>query len=161
MKPSRFTEEQIIGICASRRLERRRPRSAASTGSAARPSTKWKAKYGGLEISDARRLKALEDENSKLKKLLVEAMLDNAMLKDGCLKKMVPPAGRREAVAHLRTSFEVSERRACAVLGWIACRSVIAAAGRTTPESLSRAPTARPCRCATAIPTTPPMRDAT
>jgi putative transposase len=49
---------------------------AASTGSAA------KAKYGGLEVSDARRLKALEDENRKLKKLLAEAMLDNAMLKD-------------------------------------------------------------------------------
>jgi putative transposase len=43
---------------------------------------KWKAKYGGLEVSDARRLKALEDENAKLKKLLAEAMLDNAMLKD-------------------------------------------------------------------------------
>jgi putative transposase len=43
---------------------------------------KWKAKFGGLEISDARRLKALEDENAKLKKLLAEAMLDNAMLKD-------------------------------------------------------------------------------
>lgn len=43
---------------------------------------KWKAKYGGLEVSDARRLKALEDENAKLKKLLAEAMLDNAVLKD-------------------------------------------------------------------------------
>lgn len=43
---------------------------------------KWKAKYGGLEVSDAKRLKALEDENAKLKKLLAETMLDNAMLKD-------------------------------------------------------------------------------
>ena len=43
---------------------------------------KWKAKYGGLEVSDARRLKALEDENAKLKKLLAETMLDNAILKD-------------------------------------------------------------------------------
>ena len=48
---------------------------------------KWKAKYGGLEVSDARRLKALEDENTKLKKLLAEAMLDNAMLKDIATKK--------------------------------------------------------------------------
>ena len=46
---------------------------------------KWKAKYGGMEVSDTRRLKALEDENTKLKKLLAEAMLDNAMLRD------VPP----------------------------------------------------------------------
>ena len=43
---------------------------------------KWKSKYGGLEVSDARRLKALEDENRRLKKLLAEAMLDNAALKD-------------------------------------------------------------------------------
>jgi putative transposase len=48
---------------------------------------KWKSKYGGLEVSDARRLKALEDENRKLKKLLAEAMLDNAMLKDLNTKK--------------------------------------------------------------------------
>jgi len=47
----------------------------------------WKAKYGGLEVSDARRLKTLEDENAKLKKLLAEAMLDNAMLKDIASKK--------------------------------------------------------------------------
>ena len=43
---------------------------------------KWKAKFGGLDISDAKRLRALEDENAKLKKLLAEAMLDNAILKD-------------------------------------------------------------------------------
>jgi putative transposase len=48
---------------------------------------KWKARYGGLEVSDARRLKALEDENAKLKKLLAEVMLDNAMLKDINSKK--------------------------------------------------------------------------
>ena len=48
---------------------------------------KWKARYGGLEVSDARRLKALEDENAKLKKLLAEAMLDNAILKDVAAKK--------------------------------------------------------------------------
>ena len=48
---------------------------------------KWKAKYGGLDVSDAKRLKSLEDENAKLKKLLAEAMLDNAMLKDIAAKK--------------------------------------------------------------------------
>jgi putative transposase len=47
----------------------------------------WKAKYGGLDVSDARRLKVLQDENAKLKKLLAEAMLDNAMLKDVAAKK--------------------------------------------------------------------------
>jgi hypothetical protein len=73
----------------------------------------WKAKYGGLEVSDAGRLKALEDENAWLKKLLAEAMLDNAMLKDIASKKMVTAATKREAVAYPRNEFEVSERRAC------------------------------------------------
>jgi putative transposase len=48
---------------------------------------KWKAKYGGLDVSDAKRLRSLEDENAKLKRLLAEAMLDNAMLKDIAAKK--------------------------------------------------------------------------
>jgi len=60
---------------------------AANTGSAVRPFYKWKGKYGGLDVSDARRLKALEDENNKLKKLLADAMLDNAMLKEIAAKK--------------------------------------------------------------------------
>jgi transposase-like protein len=61
---------------------------------------KWKAKCGGLDVSDAKRLRSLEDENAKLKKLLAEAMLDSAMLKDIAAKKMVTPAAKREAVAH-------------------------------------------------------------
>ena len=48
---------------------------------------KWKAKYGGMEVSDARRLRRLEEENTKLKKLLAEAMLDNAMLRDVAARK--------------------------------------------------------------------------
>ncbi|KDM66812.1 insertion element ISR1 [Acidiphilium sp. JA12-A1] len=48
---------------------------------------KWKAKFGGLEVSDARRLKQLEDENARLKRLLADAVLDNAMLKEIASKK--------------------------------------------------------------------------
>jgi len=87
MKPSRFTEEQIIGILQEQE-------TGATTGDVCRKHGissatfyKWKAKYGGLEVSDAKRLKALEDENARLKKLLAEAMLDNAMLKDVTTKK--------------------------------------------------------------------------
>jgi putative transposase len=69
-----------------------------------------KAKYGGLEISEAKRLKGLESENAKLKKLLADAMLDNAALKD-LLAKMVTPTAKREAVAHVCSAFELSERR--------------------------------------------------
>ena len=87
MKASRFTEEQIIGVLRSRRPGRRRLTHAAKHGISSATFYKWKAKYGGLEVSDAKRLKALEDENAKLKKLLAEAMLDNAMLKDIASKK--------------------------------------------------------------------------
>ncbi len=78
---------------------------------------KWKAKYGGLDVSEAKRLRSLEDENAKLKKLLAEAMLDKRDAEGYRRKKMVTPAARREAVAHLRVAYEVSERRACSALG--------------------------------------------
>jgi hypothetical protein len=85
-------------------------------------------------VSDVRRLSALEDENAKLKKLLAEAMLDNTILKDIASKKMVTPAHKREAVAHLRSEFEVSERRRT-VLGVDGARCVIAAGQQTTTRS--------------------------
>ena len=87
MKSSRFSEEQIIGIL--REQEAGIPTSdiCRKYGISSATFYKWKAKYGGLGISDAKRLKALEDENAKLKKLLAEAMLDNAMLKDVAAKK--------------------------------------------------------------------------
>ena len=61
--------------------------SAGSMGSAARRFTQWKAKFGGLEVSDAKRLKQLEDENAKLKRLPADAMLDATALKDLLSKK--------------------------------------------------------------------------
>ena len=56
-------------------------------GISSRTFYKWKSKFGGLEVSDARRLRTLEQENSRLKKLLAEAMLDNVVLKDLASKK--------------------------------------------------------------------------
>ena len=87
MKRSRFSEEQIIGIL--REQEGGQPTADVCRRHGISPATfyKWKAKYGGLDVSEARRLKALEDENAKLKRLLAEAMLDNAMLKDIASKK--------------------------------------------------------------------------
>jgi putative transposase len=86
MKRSRFSEEQIITL--------REQEAGAKTadvcrkhGVSAATFYKWKAKYGGMEMSEARRLKALEDENARLKRLLAEAMLDNAMLRDVAARK--------------------------------------------------------------------------
>ena len=82
MKRIRFTEEQIIAVL-------REHEAGAKTGDLARKHGiseatlyNWKAKYGGMDVSDAKRLRALEDENRKLKKLLAESMLDQAALKE-------------------------------------------------------------------------------
>ncbi len=87
MKRSRFTEEQIIGILREQEAGGKTADVCRRHGVSEATFYKWKAKYGGLEVSEARRLKALEAENARLKKLLAEAMLDNAMLKDVAAKK--------------------------------------------------------------------------
>lgn len=83
----RFTEEQIIKVLKEQE-------SGHSTAEVCRrhgvsPGTfyKWKAKFGGMEVSDARRLKALEAENARLKRLVADLSLDNAILKDVTSKK--------------------------------------------------------------------------
>jgi len=87
MKRSRFTEEQIIGILKEQEAGMKTADVCRKHGISQATFYKYKAKFGGLDVSDARRLKSLEDENAKLKKLLAEAMLDNAMLKDVASKK--------------------------------------------------------------------------
>ena len=87
MKASRFNEEQIIGILREQEAGAKTADICRKHGISSATFYKWKSKYGGLEVSDVRRLKVLEDENRKLKKLLAESMLDNAMLKDLNAKK--------------------------------------------------------------------------
>jgi len=87
MKRSRFNEEQIIGILREQEAGAKTADVCRKHGISAATFYQWKAKYGGLTVSEVRRLKMLTDENAKLKRLLAEAMLDNAMLKDLNSKK--------------------------------------------------------------------------
>ena len=87
MKRSRFTEEQIIGILREQEAGSATADVCRRHGVSSATFYKWKAKYGGLEVSEAKRLKALEDENGRLKRMLADAMLDNAALKDLLGKK--------------------------------------------------------------------------
>jgi putative transposase len=87
MKKARFNEEQIIGILREQEAGAKTADVCRGHGISSATFYQWKAKYGGLEVSEARRLKVLSDENAKLKKLLAEAMLDNAMLKELNSKK--------------------------------------------------------------------------
>jgi putative transposase len=82
MRKSRFTEEQIIAILAEQERGLGTAEVCRKHGVSSATFYKWKAKFGGLDVSDARRLKTLESENAKLKRLLADAMLDNVVLKD-------------------------------------------------------------------------------
>ena len=87
MKRSRFTEEQIIGVLKEHEAGMKTADLCRKHGISEATFYNWKAKFGGMEVSEARRLKALEEENAKLKKLLAESMLNEAALKELLTKK--------------------------------------------------------------------------
>ncbi|HET9629704.1 MAG TPA: IS3 family transposase [Novosphingobium sp.] len=117
MRKSRFSEEQIIGMIKEH--EAGLPTVEVCRKHGLSPATfyKLKAKYDGLEVSDARRLRQLEDENGKLKRLLAESVLDNAILKDLLGKGLTTPGQRRDAALGVMRDYEVSQRRACVLIG--------------------------------------------
>jgi putative transposase len=129
MRKSRFTEAQIIGMIKEQ--EAGLPTSELCRKHGLSPATfyKLKAKYGGMDLSDAKRLKQLEDENAKLKRLLADAMLDRAIAaplvqangeggSEGSLgKALTTPMARRDAVLRAMNDHPISQRRACVLIG--------------------------------------------
>ena len=87
MKRNRFTEEQIIGILKEHEAGVPVADLCRKHGVSDASIYKWNAKFGGMDVSEAKRLRSLEDENAKLKRLLADAMLDNVALKDLLGKK--------------------------------------------------------------------------
>ena len=87
MKRTRFTDEQIIGILAEHEAGAKCADLCRKHGMSEGTFYNWKAKFGGMTVSEAKRLKGLEDENAKLKRMVADAMLDNVALKDLLGKK--------------------------------------------------------------------------
>src|SRR6185312_17558958 len=131
MKRSRFTEEQIIAVLREQEAGLSTAEVCRKHGISTATFYGWKAKFGGMEVSEAKRLKQLEDENAKLKRLLADAMLDNAALKDLMAKNS---DARRQARGCRQSRIRLRDQRA---------PGVPSHQGRSQDRPLSIASTAR------------------
>lgn len=116
MKANRFTTEQIIGILKEADSGMPVKELCRKYGMSDVSLYNWKAKYGGMAVSEARRLKDLEEEKRRLKKLVTDQTLDIKMLKE-ITKKVVTLEAKRKTVKHLQERFGQSRQRICRLVG--------------------------------------------
>ena len=109
MKRVRFTEERIIGVLREQEAGSKGADLCRKYGMSEATLYNWKAKYGGFDVSEAKRSKAVEDENAKLKRLLADAMLNAAALKERLEKN---GRARRQAGGHRSSPDAVRDERA-------------------------------------------------
>ncbi|MDE4275924.1 IS3 family transposase [Phaeobacter gallaeciensis] len=117
MPKKRFNDEQIAFALRQAEAGTTVGEICRKLGIAEATFYRWKKVYAGMGVSEIRRLKQLEDENGKLKRLVADLTLDKTMLQNALGKKVVKPVRRREVVRHYQHVFEVSERRACRAMG--------------------------------------------
>ncbi|MGX9349566.1 IS3 family transposase [Shimia sp. W99] len=117
MRKSRFTEAQIIGMIKEQEAGMPTAEVCRKHGLSQGTFYKYKSKYGGMEVSDVAKLRAMEDENARLKRLLADTMLDNAVLKDLPGKELTTPTERRDAALKAMRDHDISQRRACRLVG--------------------------------------------
>ena len=117
MKTRRYSESKVFGIL--KEVESGVPVVNAARDHSISPATihRWKSKYGGMTLSELKRLKALEEENARLKRIVAQQVIDIEILKEINSKKMVSPLARRSVVKYLVKRDRCSQRRACLVLG--------------------------------------------
>ncbi|WP_152561293.1 IS3 family transposase [Serratia marcescens] len=113
MRKARFTEHQIIAVIKSVEAGRTVKDVCREAGISEATYYNWKTRYGGMEASDIKKIKDLEDENRRLKLMFADLSLENRALKDVIEKKPLKPAFKRELVTHLITTCGLSIRQAC------------------------------------------------
>ncbi|EOW6930333.1 TPA: IS3 family transposase [Serratia marcescens] len=116
MRKARFTEHQIITVLESVEAGRTVKDVCREAGISEASYYNWKAKYGGMEASDIKKMKDLEDENRRLKQMFSDLSLECRALKDVIEKKPLKPAIKRELVSYLAAQFAMSIRQACRTL---------------------------------------------
>ena len=118
MPRKRFTNEQIAFALRQAENGATVDEVCRKMGMSEPTFYRWKKQFVGMGVPEIRRLKQLEDENSKLKRLVADLTLDRSMLQDVLQTKVVRPAVRREVAGHLQVAYEISERRACQATGF-------------------------------------------